>query len=100
MGLARINGRGGFYLAARTGMLRAHVLAKPGLPGLLEAGGSGSAPPIASTQRAFAVAMGAYVLLGGWVRFGSETAVQAVGYRSGGESHVGTVIRVTVGAKL
>lgn len=100
MGLLEVSGRGGFYFAARAGIVRADSFAGPNdvIYSLPNGGGFAQPPPV--SQRAGSLVVGTYILLGKRLRIGTELGVLAIGYSRDVDPRVGGLIRVSLGASL
>ncbi len=106
MGLLEVSGRGGFYFAARAGLIRANSFAGPDSSLVVPdvAGGSrgdGRRMELApDTQRTGSIAVGTYILLGKTLRLGTELGAFAMGYSRDIDPRVGAIMRVSLGASL
>lgn len=103
MGLLQMSGRGGFYFAARAGLLRSEAFASTP-DAILPIGPNGERTPYAAatpeTQRSGSLAVGTYILLGDTIRLGTEISFIAVGYSRDVDPLVGAVMRVSLGTSL
>lgn len=108
MGLLQVSGRGGFYFAARAGVIKSDSLAQPGYadvgPVVPDGGGAPRKGPAAmdapANQRIGSFVVGTYVLLGDSLRLGTEVGAFAIGYSKDVDPRSGMVMRVSLGASL